>query len=102
MFYAMVPNSGSLIKMNNLAITSQKHAYIILSPPPPPKPDFYIVKLGFTGIYIIFSYFFSKTRTQAVLTSTHNLCFEQEYEKCHILFIWKFSFFGCKIFNIFK
>ena len=27
----------------------------------PLKPHFYIVKLGFTGVYIIFSYFCSKT-----------------------------------------
>ena len=32
-------------------ITSRKHAYIILTPL---KPHFYIVKLGFTGVYIIF------------------------------------------------
>ena len=30
--------------------TSRKHAYIILTPL---KPHFYIVKLGFTGVYII-------------------------------------------------
>ena len=28
----------------------------------PIKPHFYIVKLGFTGVYIFFSYFCSKTR----------------------------------------
>ena len=28
----------------------------------PLKPHFYIVKLGFTGVYIIFSYFCSKHR----------------------------------------
>ena len=27
----------------------------------PLKPHFHIVKLGFTGVYIFFSYFFSKT-----------------------------------------
>ena len=32
-------------------LTSRKHAYIILTPV---KPHFYIVKLGFTGVYIIF------------------------------------------------
>ena len=37
----------------------------------PLKPHFYIVKLGFTGVYIIFHI------SAAVLTSTHNLCFEQ-------------------------
>ena len=36
----------------------------------PLKPHFYIVKLGFTGVYI-----------EAVLTTTHNLCFVQIYEK---------------------
>ena len=36
----------------------------------PLKPHFHIVKLGFTGVYI-----------EAVLTSTHNLYFEQKYEK---------------------
>ena len=35
----------------------------------PFEPHFYIVKLGFTGVYIIFSYFCSG---EAVLTSTHN------------------------------
>ena len=71
----------------------------------PLTPHSYIVKLGFTGVYI-FSYFCSKdllwvhVRTaslfllqnincgyslelpnEAVLTCTHNLCFEQKYEK---------------------
>ena len=32
--------------------SSRKHAYIILTPPL--KPHFYIAKLGFTGVYIIF------------------------------------------------
>ena len=53
----------------------------------PLKPHFYIVKLGFTGVYIIFSCFLLEnidcgTRlnrlAEAVLTSTHNLCFEQK------------------------
>ena len=38
----------------------------------------YIVKLGFTGVYIIFYFFFLKhilwVLTEAVLTCTHNLC----------------------------
>ena len=71
----------------------------------PLKPHFYIVKLGFTGVYIIFhtsaqnidcgyslepprrggsnefpqSMFWAES--EAVLTSTHNLCFEKKYEK---------------------
>ena len=46
----------------------------------PLKPNFYIVKLEFTGVNIIF--FISTQKTcEAVLTSTHKLCFEKKYEK---------------------
>ena len=75
----------------------------------PLKPHFYIVKLGFTEVYIIFLISAQKQRlwvlvrtASAVLTRTHNLCFEQKYEKYQNFFIWKFSFFGSKIFNIFE
>ena len=37
--------------LDNKMSTSRKHAYIMLTPL---KPHFYIVKLGFTGVYIIF------------------------------------------------
>ena len=83
----------------------------------PLKPHFYIVKLGFTGVYIIFlisvqnidcgysleppqwgssneypqSMFWAES--EAVLMSTHNLCFEQKHEKYQIFFIWNFSVF---------
>ena len=30
---------------------------------------------------------------EAVLTSTHNLCFEQKFEKYQIYFIWKIAMF---------
>ena len=72
----------------------------------PLKPHFYIVKLGFTGVYIIFVISaqnidceYSLNRLdEAVLTSTNNLCLEQKYEKyqnfymknCHALVV-KFS-----------
>ena len=46
----------------------------------PLKPHFYIVKLGYTGVYIIFL-ISAQIVSEAVLTSTHNLCFEQKYEK---------------------
>ena len=40
---------------------------------------------------------------EAVLTSAHNLCFEQKYGNSRVFFfISKCSFFGCKIFNIFE
>ena len=47
----------SILSINHLSTTtregpsSRKHAYIILTPL---KPHFYIVKLGFTGVFIIF------------------------------------------------
>ena len=65
----------------------------------PLKPHFCIVKLGFTGVYIIFlmsakhidcGYSLELHQRgssneqkygEAVLTSTHNLCFEQKYKK---------------------
>ena len=66
----------------------------------PLKPHFYIVKLGFTGVYIIVHIFaqnyrlwvlFKVASNEAVLTSTHNLCFEQKYEKYPSF--WVFFFF---------
>ena len=60
------------------------------------KPHFYIVKLGFTGVYFNFHISAQKhrlwilvrtTSAKAVLTSTHNLCFEQKYEKYQSFFV---------------
>ena len=40
---------------------------------------------------------------EAVLTSTHNLCFEQKYERYQIFYPETFvSVFGGEIFNIFE
>ena len=39
-------------QVGNSIIASRKHAYIILTPL---KPHFYILKLGFTGVYISFA-----------------------------------------------
>ena len=78
------------IYSSNLDIT-KTYLYNVDPPSPPPlKPHFYIVKPGFTGVYIIFRISAQKHRlwvlvrnclAEAVLTSTHNLCFEQKYEK---------------------
>ena len=35
-------------------------------------------------------------------SNEHLQCFEQEYEKYQNFFIWKSSFFGCKMFDIFE
>ena len=63
----------------------------------PLKPHFYIVKLEFTGVYIIFRISVQNIdcgyslepprRGEAVLMSTHNLCFEQKYENYQIVFV---------------
>ena len=60
-------------RKRHLPATSRKHSYIILTPLNPT----FIVKLGFTGVYIIFFLICSKHRL-LVLTSTNNLCFEQK------------------------
>ena len=71
----------------------------------PLKPHFYIRKRVYRGIHY-FHYFCSKTKivgtrknrlTDAVLTSTHNLCFEQKYEKISVFYlIFFFQFLEMK------
>ena len=64
---------------------------------------FYTVKLGFTGVYIIFLISAQKHRLwvlvsfEAVLTSTHNLCFEQKCEKYQNIYLKICIFFCGKI-----
>ena len=64
------------------------------------KPHFYIVKLGFRGVNIIFLISAQKHRLWVLVrtasTSTHNLCFEQKYEKYQSFFIWNFQFLEMK------
>ena len=59
----------------------------------PLKPHFYIVKLGFTGVYIIFlisaqnidcGYSLEPLLSEAVLTSTHNICFSRNVNNIRI------------------
>ena len=62
----------------------------------PLKPQFYIVKLRFPGVYIIFVISAQKQivsthqnrLAEAILMSTHNLYFEQKYEKYLKIFIF--------------
>ena len=74
----------------------------------PLKPHFYIVKLGFTGVYIIF--LISAQNIDCVY-SLEPPCrggtneypqsmFCAEIWKISEFFIWNFSLFGGKIFNI--
>ena len=59
----------------------------------PLKPHFYIVKLGFTGVYIVFLITAQNIDCGYSLEPPHNLCFEQKHEKYQNLFFGKFSFF---------
>ena len=68
----------------------------------PLKPHFYIVKLGFTGVSIIFSYFCSKHRLWVLVrTASPRRGGSNEYpqSKC---FIGIFSVFGGEIFYSFE
>ena len=59
-----------------------------------------MAKLGFTGLNIIFLIFAQnidcgyslEPPAEAILTSTHNLCFEQKYEKDQIFYLKIYSF----------
>ena len=68
---------------------------------------FYTVKLGFTGVYIIFLISAQNIDCghslepphlyEAVLTSTHNLCFKQKYEKYQNFLSEDFHFLVVKL-----
>ena len=68
------------------------------------KPHIYIVKLGFTGVYIIFlisaqnidcRYSFEPPR-RGGSNEYHNLCFEQKYEKYRRFLSENFQFLEMK------
>ena len=68
-----------------------------------------MLKLGFAEVYIIVlfllknidcGYSLEPVLGEAVLTSIHNLCFEQKYEKYQNFYVKNFT--GGEIFNIFE
>ena len=76
----------------------------------PLKPHFYIVKLGFTGIYIIFlisaqnidgGYSLEPPRRGGSNEYTQSM-FWAEIWKISEFFIWKIAIFGGKIFSVFE
>ena len=76
----------------------------------PLKPHFYIVKLGLTGVYIIFlisaknidcGYSLEPPRRGGSNEYPQSM-FWAENMKISEFFIWKVSFFGGKIFSIFE
>ena len=68
------------------------------------KPHFHIVKLGFTGVYIIFLFLLKNIDCGYSLEPprrggskrTHNLCLEQKYEKYQNFLSEKFHFLVVK------
>ena len=76
----------------------------------PLKPHFYIVKLGFTGVYIIFLISAQNTDCEYSLEPPRRggsneypqSMFCAEIWKISEFFIWKFSVFGGEIFYIFE
>ena len=74
----------------------------------PIKPHFYKVKPGFTGVYIFFLIFAKnidcgyslEPLAEAVLTNTHNLRFEQKFEKYQNFYL-KISVFLVVKFSIY-
>ena len=97
--------------------SSRKHAYIILDPL---NPTFIQKNWGLQGCTLFFifqlrnidcGYSLEPPRrggsneypqSEAVLTSTHNLCFWAKICKNIRTFIWKFSVFGGEIFYIWE
>ena len=67
----------------------------------PFKPNFYIVKLGFAGVYIIFLISAQKHRLWVLVTNEYpQSMFWAEIWKISEFFIWKFSFSDAKIFSL--
>ena len=68
----------------------------------PLKPHFYIVKLGFKGVYNIFLISAQNIDYRYSLEYPHNLCFEQKYEKYQSFLSENFQFFGGEFFYTFE
>ena len=88
---------------------SWKHK--ILTPTHPLKPHLYIVKLGFTGVYIIILLISAQKHRLWYSLELPQWGSSNEYPQCMFLsrnmkniriFIWKLSVFGGEIFSIFE
>ena len=95
-----------LSPITKVTISSRKHAYIMMTPL---KPHFYIVKLGFTGVYIIFIFLLKNIDCGYSLEPPRRGCsneylqsmFWAEIWNIANFLIWKFSVFGGEIFCIY-
>ena len=71
----------------------------------PLKPHFYIVKLGFTGVYVIFLISGQKhrlwvlVRTATIYILSRNV---KKYQNVYLKIFISFFFFGGNIFSIFE
>ena len=77
----------------------------------PLKPHFYIVKLGFTGVYILFvtfaqnidcGYPLEPPRWGGSNEYSQSMFWAEIKKNIVVSFIWKFSVFGGEIFHIFE
>ena len=77
----------------------------------PLKPHFYLVKQGFTGVYIIFlssvqnidcGYSLEPPRRGGSNEYPQSMFWAEIWKISDFFFIWKFSFLGGEIFNIFE
>ena len=79
----------------------------------PIKPHFYIVKLGFTGVFIIFLislllknidcwYSLELPRWGGSNENPQSMIWAEIWKKIRVFFIWIFSVFGGKFFYIFE
>ena len=91
-------NTPTTIKIENFQIITKTRLYNF----DPLKPHFYIVKLGFTGVYIILLIsaqnidcgYSLEPPLRGGSNEYHNLCFEQKYEKYLNFLSENFQFFG--------
>ena len=96
---------GNIVQCQNQS--SRKHAYIIWTPI---KPYIYIVKLGFTEVYIFFLFLLKNIDCWYSLEPPRRggsneypqSMFWAEIWKNISFFIWKFSEFGSEIFYIYE
>ena len=105
--YIDTPGPGLQPGVNNSCIIITK-AYLCNFDPL--NPDFYIVKLGFTGVCIICLFLLENIDCGYSLEpprrggsyECHNLCFPAEIWKISEFLSEIFQFFGGEIFNIFE
>ena len=67
----------------------------------PLKPHFYIINLGFTGVYIIFSYFTKNIDLDGSNEYPQSMFWVEIWKISDFFFIWIISFFGCIFFPIY-